>query len=78
MSVELVGPYHGDSYGGNGTHTAACGWDGLRIGKIFLDGRKAPYRIDRNGVPIGWAPGSSLRLKGCTVITVGMTIIIPH
>jgi hypothetical protein len=73
MSVELVGPYHGDSYGGGGTHTAACGWSGLRIGQI-ISGRKAPYRIDRNGTPIGWASGSSLRLKGIVAIDVGMII----
>ena len=74
MSVELVGPYCGDSYGGHGTHTAATGWSNLKIGQI-IPGRKCPYRIDHNGVPIGWAPASSLRLKGITVITVGTIII---
>ena len=73
MSVELVGPYYGDSYGGNGTHTAAVGWKGLTIGAI-KEGRKAPYRIDRNGTPIGWAPASSLRAK--VRITIGMIIIV--
>lgn len=75
MSVELVGPYHADSYGGGGTNTAAVGWSGLRIGAI-CSGRAAPFRIDRNGTPIGWAPGSSLRLKGVIVIEIGMTVIV--
>jgi hypothetical protein len=75
MSVELVGPYHGDSYGGGGTHTAACGWSGLKIGQI-ISGRKAPFRIDRNGTPIGWAPLSSLRPKGSVTIVVGMVIVV--
>lgn len=73
MSVELVGPYYGDSYGGNGEHLAAIGWKGLTIGTI-IEGRKAPYRIDRNGTPIGWAPASSIRAKG--KITRGMVIIV--
>ena len=30
-SVELIGPYHRESYGG---HTAAVGWSGLSIGDI--------------------------------------------
>jgi hypothetical protein len=34
MSFELVGSYHEDSCGG-GTHTIACGWPDLRIGKII-------------------------------------------
>ena len=34
MSVELVGPYFADSYGGGGTHKAAIGWKGLTIGDI--------------------------------------------
>jgi hypothetical protein len=75
MSVELVGPYHADSYGGGGNNTAAVGWQGLRIGAI-APGRAAPFRIDRNGTPIGWAPGSSLRLKGIREITVGITVIV--
>ena len=78
MSVELVGPYYGDSYGGNGTHSIANGWEGLRIGQIFLDGRKAPFRIDRNGTPIGWAPASSLVLKNGTKIIVGLSITVKH
>ena len=73
MSVELVGPYYGDSYGGHGVHTAAVGWKGLTIGTV-IEGRKAPYRIDRNGTPIGWAPASSLRAK--VRITIGMVIIV--
>lgn len=75
MSVELVGPYHGDSYGGGGTHRAAIGWQGLRIGAI-REGRAAPYRIDRNGTPIGWAPASSLRIKGGVRITIGIMVIV--
>jgi hypothetical protein len=75
MSVELVGPYHADSYGGGGTHTAAVGWQGLKIGEI-IPGRAAPYRIDRNGTAIGWAPASSLRLKGIREITVGVIVIV--
>jgi hypothetical protein len=71
MSVELVGAYYGDSYGGNGIHNAAVGWSNLRIGQIYLD-RKAGFRIDRNGVPIGWAPLSSLRFRG--TIVVGLTV----
>ena len=75
MSVELVGQYYGDSYGGGGVHTAAVGWQGLKIGDI-KEGRKAPYRIDRNGTPIGWAPASSLRPKGITRITVGIVVVV--
>ena len=75
MSVELVGPYHGDSYGGHGTHTAAVGWKGLTIGAI-KEGRAAPYRIDRNGTPIGWAPKSSIRIKGGVTINIGMFVIV--
>ena len=75
MSVELVGPYHGDSYGGHGTHTAAVGWSGLTVGD-YKPGRAAPVRIDRNGTPIGWAPLSSIRLVGITVIRIGITIIV--
>jgi hypothetical protein len=63
MSVELIGPYYGDSYGGHGSYTAACGWTSLTIGQVFTDGRAAPIRIDRNGIPIAWAPISSIRLK---------------
>ena len=74
MSVELVGHYFGDSYGGGGTHTAAVGWQGLKIGDI-KEGRKAPYRIDRNGTPIGWAPASSLRVK-TGKITIGIVVIV--
>ena len=73
MSVELVGPYFADSYGGGGTHKAAIGWKGLTIGDI-KEGRKAPYRIDRNGTPIGWAPASSIRAK--QKIQIGMIIIV--
>jgi hypothetical protein len=62
-AVELIGPYHGDSYGEGGTHTKACGWENLTIGKIFTDGRKAPNRIDHDGTPIGWAPDSSIKYK---------------
>ena len=75
MSVELVGPYHADSYGGGGTHTAAVGWSGLTIGDI-KEGRAAPYRIDRNGTPIGWAPKSSIRIKGGVTIYIGMFVIV--
>jgi hypothetical protein len=62
MSVELVGHYFGDSYGGTPPYTAACGWSGLTIGNIIRN-RAAPYRIDHNGTPIGWAPASSLRFR---------------
>jgi hypothetical protein len=64
MSINLIGPYHGDSYGGNGTHTAACGWPGLRIGRTFKDGRAAPFEIVRDGVTIGFAARSSFRYNG--------------
>ena len=72
----LIGPYHGDSYGGNGTHTAAVGWDGLVIGEIVDLRRKAPFRIDRHGVPVAWAPASSLRVKGARKIAVGIMVIV--
>ena len=74
-SVELIGPYQGDSYGGNGTHTAAVGWKGLTIGDI-KEGRAAPYRIDRNGTPIGWAPKSSIRVKPGVTIFIGIMVIV--
>jgi hypothetical protein len=75
MSVELVGHYHGDSYGGGGVNWAAIGWDGLRIGDV-KHGRPAPFRIDRNGTPIGWAPGSSIRLKNARIIVIGMIVAV--
>ena len=40
------------------------------ISTDIKEGRKAPYRIDRNGTPIGWAPASSLRVKTGKIITV--------
>ena len=40
MSVELVGQYYGDSYGGGGVHTAAVGWQGLKIGDIKMKMKK--------------------------------------
>jgi hypothetical protein len=58
--VHLVGAYHGDSYGGGGTHTAAVGWSNLTIGQ-YIQGRNAPYRIDHNGTPIGWASLNSIQ-----------------
>jgi hypothetical protein len=75
MSLQLVGPYHADSYGGGGTHTAAVGWQGLKIGDI-IPGRAAPFRIDHNGTPIGWAPASSLRLTFRGTITIGLTVVV--
>jgi hypothetical protein len=60
--VNLVGAYHADSYGGGGTHTAACGWENLYVGTV-IEGRAAPYRIDRNGTAIGWAPLRSIQFK---------------
>ena len=74
-SVELIGPQHGDCYGRNGTHTAAVGWKGLTIGDI-KEGRAAPYRIDRNGTPIGWAPKSSIRVKPGVTIFIGIMVIV--
>ena len=74
MSVELVGHYYEDSYWGGGVLTAAVVWQGLTFGDI-KEGRKAPYRIDRNGTPIEWAHASSLRrAKGR--ITIGVVIIV--
>jgi hypothetical protein len=62
MDVDLVGPYHGDSYGGGGTHTIACGWPGLKVEDI-KHGRAAPYMVCQDGEAIGWAPESSIRRK---------------
>ena len=59
-NVELVGDYFGDSYAETEPHRKAIGWKGLIIGDI-IEGRAAPYKIVRNGKPIGWAPASSLR-----------------
>ena len=56
-------------------HTAAVGWQGLKIWDI-IEGRKAPYRIDRNGTPIGWAPASSLRAKSGGKIVIGIVVIV--
>ena len=67
--VELIGPYHGDSYGGHGTHTAAVGWSNLTIGAV-CPGRAAPFRIDRNGTPIGWAPARSIAIPGIVWVEV--------
>ena len=75
MSVEFIGQYYWDSYGGGGVHTATVGWKDLKIGDI-KEGRKAPYRIDRNGTPIGWAPASSLRVKSGNKITIGIVVIV--
>ena len=59
-SVELVGEYFRDSYAESEPHTKAIGWKGLIIGDI-IGGRAAPYKIVRDGNPIGWAPASSIR-----------------
>ena len=59
-NVELVGEYFGDSYAETEPHTKAIGWKGLIIGDI-IGGRAAPYKIVRDGKPIGWAPASSIR-----------------
>ena len=61
--VRLIGKYYNNSYGGEQEYTYACGWENLTIGRMFDDGRAAPYRIDHNGTPIGWAPRSSLAKK---------------
>jgi hypothetical protein len=74
MSVELVGEYYADSYARHEARTVAVGWEDLMIG-TYIAGRAAPYRIDRHGTAIGWAPSSSLRLKGATQITLGMIVI---
>ena len=60
MAVNLVGTYYADSYAEQGASRNAIGWTGLSIGAISA-GRKAPYRIDHNGQPIGWAPASSIQ-----------------
>jgi hypothetical protein len=75
MSVELIGPYHADADGGGGTHRAAIGWSGLKIGRI-IQGKAAPYRIDDHEGPIGWAPASSFRLKGTCGIFVGLIVVV--
>ena len=62
MSVELIGPYHSNCDGGGGSHTKAIGWDNLKVGQT-IHGKPAPYRIDRNGTTIGWAPASSVRFN---------------
>ena len=62
QAVNLVNGYYGTSYGENGWHTAACGWAGLYVGARY-SGRKGEYRIDRNGVGIGFAPRSSIEPK---------------
>ena len=59
-NVELVGEYFGDSYAETEPHIKAIGWKGLIIGDI-IGGRAAPYKIVRDGKPIGWAPASSIR-----------------
>jgi hypothetical protein len=46
IPVKLVGPYHGDSYGGGGTRNAAIGWQGLKIGGCE-GGRPAPWIFRR-------------------------------
>ena len=58
--VELTGIYFGDSYAETEPHNIAIGWRGLKIGEI-IQGRAAPYKIVRAGVPIGWAPPSSVK-----------------
>ena len=58
--VELTGDYFGDSYAETESHNKAIGWRGLKIGEI-IPGRAAPYKIVRAGVPIGWAPPSSVK-----------------
>ena len=60
-NVELVGEYFGDSYAETEPHTKAIGWKGLIIGDI-IGGRAAPYKIVRDGKPIGWAPASSIQV----------------
>jgi hypothetical protein len=63
MSVKLVGPYYTDSYRGGGPNTIGLKFTTLTIGRI-IPGRAAPYRIDHDGTPIGWAPESSLVCPG--------------
>ena len=58
QNVALYGPYAA-SNDGNPVNTAACGWGGLTIGNIIY-GARCPYRIDHNGIPIGWAPPTSI------------------
>ena len=75
MPIELTGPYYATSYMEGGPNTLACGWTNLTIGE-FIQGRAAPYRIDHDGVPIGWAPRSSFRVSGGSSLDVGVIIII--
>jgi hypothetical protein len=58
--INLVGEYYGNSDGGNGTNNIAWGWENLTIGE-YIHKRAAPFRIDRNQSPIGWAPRKSIR-----------------
>jgi len=73
VRLELVGPYYVDSDATPPEHGIAQGWKGLTIGE-YLKGKAAPYRVDRNGTPIGWAPGSSLRIVVGRAIVVGAII----
>jgi hypothetical protein len=52
--VVVTKPYAGDSYGGNGEHTAVCWKDGCYIGEVIA-GRSSGIRVDREGVPVAWA-----------------------
>ena len=75
MPIELTGPYYADSYASGGPNTLACGWTNLTIGD-FIQGRPAPYRIDHDGVPIGWAPRSSFYVPGGCRLCVGVIFIV--
>jgi hypothetical protein len=75
MSVELIGPYHADCDGGGGTHRRAIGWGNLTVGD-YRPGKHSQVRIDDDEGAIGWAPLSSIRLKGITVIYVGAIITV--
>jgi hypothetical protein len=73
MSVRLTGPYYSDSYGEGGPNTVGLKFSGLTIGRI-IQGRFTPYRIDHQGIPIGWAPRDSLETVGGAVIEVGTAV----
>ena len=59
MSVVFKGPYYADADATGKAYTLPDYiTGGLTIGRV-LEGKAAPYRIDHNGVPIGWAKKSA-------------------
>ena len=76
MGVTFIGPYYVDADGsGKAYHLPDWITGGLTIGTI-LEGKTAPYRIDHNGVPIGWAKRSAFIVGPLSQLKKGVVLKI--